>query len=146
MTRLLVRSIILASLAVPSCSDGSSGPSGPGTILVGKWAGPTAGVVATQSGLQLWLQCGNSGYFAGPIQLDSLNQFSASGSLHLSTGTQPGSVVGAVYSDRLAVQWGLVQSPPTLDQATSLLPDDTGHPTDPDTECDVSSATLPSRL
>ena len=139
MIRTLVRSILLASLAVPSCSDGPSGPPATGTILVGKWAGTDAGVVATRTGLQLWLQCGNSGYFSGPIQLDSLNQFHASGSLDLSTGTLAGVIVGALYPDRLAVQWGIVQSPPTLDQATYLLPDATGHPTDPEPQCDVSS-------
>jgi hypothetical protein len=69
----------------------------------------------------------------------SLNQFSASGSLALSTGTLPGVIVGALYPDRLAVQWGIVQSPPTLAHATYLLPDATGHPIHPEPQCDVGS-------
>jgi expansin (peptidoglycan-binding protein) len=111
----------------------------PAPSWLGTWAGTDAGVVATRAGLQLWLQCGNSGDFSGPIQLDSLNQFSASGSLELSTGTFSGVIVGALYPDRLAVQWGIVQSPPTLANATYLLPDATGRPTHPEPQCDVGS-------
>jgi hypothetical protein len=136
---LALGAVLLMTSALSGCNDGPASPPGDASLLLGRWAAQSVGVQARPDGLQLWLQCGDSGFFEGPIQLDSLNRFAASGTLHLTVGTMPGLIVGYLSDSVLAVQWGTPQRPPSLEQALYyLFPSADGRPTDPDTECLIS--------
>jgi hypothetical protein len=126
-----IQSLPILLLASLSCSTEPSRAS-----LTGKWSSRTVGVVASPVGLGLWLNCGDTGWFPGPIELDSLNRFEATGTLRLSGGSRDAIILGQLYEDQLAVQWRSTIRPPIPNQAFFyLLPSDSGRPTDPDVVC-----------
>jgi hypothetical protein len=118
--------LLLCALSSLSCSTEPSGP-----YLRGVWSSPSLGAVATQAGLRLTMTCGGTGWFDGPLTLDSLNVFSGSGHVQFDAEPRSELIVGRVSTDGLSLQWGPPNRPPDLNGALwFLLPGDVGRPTE----------------
>ena len=131
--------LLLCLLITPSCSTEPSGP-----YLRGTWSSPSLGAVAGVVGLRLFMVCGGTGWFDGPLALDSLNFFRGSGFVQFDAEPRNELIVGHVADDgSLTLQWGPPQRPPDLDGATYfLMPNDTGRPTN---DSCATSATVSAR-
>jgi hypothetical protein len=110
----------------PSCSTEPSGP-----YLHGTWSSPSLGAVATPVGLRLTMVCGGTGWFDGPLTLDSLNIFSGSGYVRLDGERRNELIVGVLTTNGLHLQWGPPNQPPDVNgELWFLLPDEVGRPTE----------------
>ena len=121
-----VIALLLCTLPSLSCSTEPSGP-----YLRGAWSAPSLGAFATEAGLRLTMVCGGTGWFGGPLTLDSLNVFHGTGYVRFDAEPRSEIIVGLVTSDGLSLQWGPPNQPPDLNGPLwFLLPDDAGRPTE----------------
>jgi hypothetical protein len=83
--------------------------------------------------------CGGTGWFDGPLTLDSLNIFNGSGYVRFDAEPINVLIVGYVRPDGLSLQWGTPNRPPDINGLLwYLLPSDEGRPTED--QCATSSA------